>query len=106
MPALEETIRKHVLKNAYDYGKANPGAVVGKVIAENPECKEDMKSTMAAINKVIAEVSRLSKEDMEKEMSNFTYVKRKEAERVLKLPDAEEGKVTTRSPLSPQAIST
>ncbi|HID72883.1 TPA: glutamate--tRNA ligase, partial [Candidatus Micrarchaeota archaeon] len=101
MPALEEIIRKHVLKNAYDYGKANPGAVAGKVIAEHPDAKKDMKSAMAAINKAVKEVSKLSKDEIAKEMEKYTYAQKKEEKKGLELPDAEEGKVVTRFPPEP-----
>ena len=94
-------LKKHVLKNAYDYGKANAGSIVGKVIAESPDAKKDMKSTMQKINSEIARVSKLSKEDIEKEMSEFEYFKKEEKEKTIELPDAEKGKVTTRFPPEP-----
>ena len=45
MDELEKTVRKHVLKNTYDFGKADAGSVTGKVIAESPDAKKDMKKT-------------------------------------------------------------
>lgn len=101
MTGLDAVIRKHVLKNAYDYGKANASAVVGKVIAEFPDCKKDMKATMAKVNEEIARVSKLSKEDMEKEMGEFEYVAKEEKEKTIELPDAEKGRVATRFPPEP-----
>ncbi len=98
---LEDIVRKHVLKNAYDYGKANAGAVVGKVIAEFPDAKKDMKKTMAAINAVINEVSTLSKDALEKEMKKYKYAEKKEEKKEIELPDAEHGKVVTRFPPEP-----
>jgi len=96
MDNLEESVRKHVLKNAYDYGKANPGSVIGKVIAEYPNAKRDMKTTMALINKVIAEVSLLSKEEIEEQMKHYSYVEKKEKEKEITLPGAQHGAVVTR----------
>ena len=39
--SLKQTIIKYALQNAVKFnGKANAGAVIGKVFAENPELKE------------------------------------------------------------------
>ena len=41
---MRDLIRKFALLNASQYnGKANPGSVIGKVLAEKPELKKDMK---------------------------------------------------------------
>ena len=41
---MKDLIYKYVLQNAVRYnGKANPSAIIGKVIAEVPELKNDMK---------------------------------------------------------------
>jgi len=101
MPTLEEIIRKHVLKNAFDFGRANPGSVAGKVIADYPDAKKDMKSTMGKINKIVGEVSKLSKSEIEEQMLAFTYVKKEEKKKGIELPGAEQGKVVTRFPPEP-----
>jgi len=93
---LEEIILKHALKNASEYGKAQPGAVVGKVIAEAPDAKRDMKGTMQVISKVIEKVNKMKKEQVEKELSKFTFEEKKEGERKITLEDGELGKVVTR----------
>lgn len=98
---LDEVIRKHVLKNAADYGKATSGGVVGKVIAEYPEAKVDMKSTMAAINKIVAEVNKLSKLQIEAELKKYSFVEKKIEERKIVFPNAEQGKVLVRFPPEP-----
>lgn len=94
--SLNEIIRKHVLKNAHDFGKANPGSVVGKVVGEYPDAKKDMKSTMKEINRLIQQVSTLSKKEIEKEMKKYEYVKKEEKDRTFEVPNAEKGKVITR----------
>lgn len=101
MPDLDSIISKFVLKNAHDYGKADAGAVAGKVIAEYPECKKDMKSTMAKVNAEIARVSRLGKEDIEEEMSKFQYAEKKEEKKTIEIEGAEKGKVVVRYPPEP-----
>jgi glutamyl-tRNA synthetase len=101
MPDLETVIRKHVLKNSFDFGKANAGSVVGKVIGEFPDAKKDMKSTMAKINEEIARVSKLGKSEIEEEMAGFEYAKKEEKEKSIELPNAVMGKVVTRFPPEP-----
>jgi len=59
MNSLDSSIRRHVIRNAYEYGKANPGNIVGKVINEFPEVKKDMKSLMQKINEICKEVNSL-----------------------------------------------
>jgi glutamyl-tRNA synthetase len=101
MSDLTTIIRKHALKNAYDYGSANPGAVVGKVIAEAPEAKKDMKGTMKLINQEITKINSMEKEEIEAQMREFEYVKKEEKEKTLELPEAVERKVVTRFPPEP-----
>ncbi|MBI5046549.1 hypothetical protein HZC07_02345, partial [Candidatus Micrarchaeota archaeon] len=98
MSDLHLIIRKHVLKNAFDYGKANAGSVVGKVIGEFPDCKKNMKETMQLINSEIARVSKLRKNEIEKEMENFEYLEKKEEEKIIDVPNAITGKVIVRYP--------
>ncbi|MBN2478016.1 glutamate--tRNA ligase [Candidatus Micrarchaeota archaeon] len=97
----EKIIRKHVLKNAYDYGSANAGSVVGKVIAECPEIKKDMKTAMKKINETVKEINKMEKEEIEKELENYTFKEKKKEEKGLVLPNAEKGKVVTRFPPEP-----
>ncbi len=60
---LEQSIEKYVLDNAVKYnGKANPGAVIGHVIAEHPEVKSDMKMLAQQVNNVVKAINRLSLE--------------------------------------------
>jgi len=70
---LEDTIRKYALQNAVKYkGKANIGAVIGKVLAENPKLKNDMKNLSKEIHKIIQKVNSLSKKDQEKELEKYS----------------------------------
>lgn len=94
---VREIARKWALKNAFDYGKAEIGAVVGKVIAEYPDVKKDMKVNMQIINSVIQEVNSLNKEKIEEEVLKFDFgEKKKEEKKGVNLPPHIEGKVVTR----------
>jgi glutamyl-tRNA synthetase len=102
--ALEEIIRKHCLKNAHDYKLAIPAKVIGKVIAEWPDAKADMKGTMAKINEIAKEVNALTYEQAEAELvkyeGHFEEMARlkveADANRKIELPGAQMGKVVTR----------
>ncbi len=73
---LEATIRKYALQNAVKYnGKANIGAVMGKVLAENPELKKDMGKLSREIKKIVDEINSLSPEKQEKEMDKYGEIK-------------------------------
>ncbi|MFH2105832.1 MAG: glutamate--tRNA ligase [Candidatus Micrarchaeota archaeon] len=95
---LEEIIRKHTLKNAFEYGKANLGSVVGKVIGEMPNVKKDMKKTIELINKAVVEVNKMQKDAVEKELEKYHFEKKEEKEK--KIIEAKEN-VITRFPPEP-----
>lgn len=98
---LKDVIRKHALKNAYDYGKADVGSVTGKAINDSPDAKKDMKETMKLINSIVSEVNKMRKIEIEKEMENYTYEKKEEEKKALELPNAENVHVVTRFPPEP-----
>ncbi|MFA5077566.1 MAG: glutamate--tRNA ligase [Candidatus Micrarchaeia archaeon] len=99
--SLTETIRKHALKNAFDFGKPNPGAIAGKVIAEFPDAKKDMKETMRLIGEAVSEVGKLRKDEIEHKLKSYAFAEKKQEEKKLALPNAEYGKVVTRFPPEP-----
>jgi len=43
---LTDIIRKHALKNRKDFGSTNSKSIIGKVIADFPDAKKDMKVTI------------------------------------------------------------
>ncbi len=66
---LEHTIRNFALQNAVKFkGKANPGAIIGKIIAEHPEFKSQIAEISKEINKIVKEVNKLSLEEQLKEL--------------------------------------
>ena len=98
---LKEIIRKHALKNAFDYDKADVGSVTGKTINDYPDAKKDMNETMKLINKIVSEVNGLTKMEIEKQMEKYTYEKKEEKEKTLELPNTENVRVVTRFPPEP-----
>ncbi|MEM4348320.1 MAG: glutamate--tRNA ligase [Candidatus Anstonellaceae archaeon] len=101
MAPLKEIIRKHTLKNAYDHGQAIPSKVIGKVLGEWPQAKEDLKATMKMIEEETARVNALSKEQIEEELAQFSFEEKVEQKKELTLPEAKQGQVVTRFPPEP-----
>jgi len=67
--SLDATIRKFVLANAYEHGgKAQPGAIVGKLIGADAISKAEIGKTIPAIRKIVADVGKLSLTAQEKEL--------------------------------------
>jgi glutamyl-tRNA synthetase len=67
--SLKTAIRKYALQNAVKYrGKANPGAVIGKVLAENPELRQEAKEISNEALKIVKEINKLSLERQEKKL--------------------------------------
>lgn len=68
---IEELARKHALENAVEYGgECNPGAVIGKVIAES-EAKPDEVQEVAG--RVCSQVNVLSLEEQKEAMGEYEY---------------------------------
>jgi len=63
---ITEITRKHAAYNASKHeGKAQPGSVIGKVLAERPELKQRIKEVMPLIQKVINEVNTWTQEEQQ-----------------------------------------
>lgn len=95
---MEDRIRLYALQNAVKFnGKANPGAVIGKLISEKTELKEKLKELQPIIQQIIKEVNQLSVEQQEQELQKKTKgipeEKPKEKKKEMKdLEDVEKGK--------------
>jgi glutamyl-tRNA synthetase len=98
---IDGIIRKHALKNALEHGRADLKAVVGRVIAESPDAKADMKSTMKKIAEAVSQVNALTKGEIEKEITNYTFLEKKKQDKGIELDGAESGQVVTRFPPEP-----
>ena len=99
---LEALIRKWVLANAVRYeGKANPGAVIGKLLAEQPDLKDQLKTIAKEVKEIVDSINAMSLDDQKKVLEtidpSLLEVKYEKQEHVLKeLPDAVQGKVVMR----------
>ncbi|HSU72689.1 MAG TPA: glutamate--tRNA ligase [Candidatus Binatia bacterium] len=101
-------IRKWALQNAVKYGgKANPGAIVGKLIAVDPKAKDKMKELSKDIAAIVKEVNAMTAESQLAELQKIApelleEKKPEEKPRELpELPNAIPGKVVTRMPPEP-----
>ena len=71
-PSLKQTVTKYALQNAVKYnGKANPGAVIGRVLGENPELKEKAQELSREVAKIISEINKLGLEKQEKKLQEI-----------------------------------
>jgi glutamyl-tRNA synthetase len=103
---VEDLIRKYALKNAFDFGTARESVIIGKLINENSEAKAKMGTLAPLIKKIVSEVNKLSKAQVESEISKkwpelLEKEKVKEEKRLPPLPNAVKGRVVTRIPPEP-----
>jgi Glutamyl- and glutaminyl-tRNA synthetases len=99
---------KHIAINASKFGKADEKAVIGKVIAENPEMKAKIRDVIALVRECIKEFEAMSEEQKKELMSKYT-VERRVHEKGIglpPLPNAEKGKVIMRFAPNPNGPPT
>src|SRR5258706_10297082 len=71
MEDLKATIRKYALQNAIKYeGRANQGAVIGRVLGELPELKEKIKDVAKQVAEVLKDVNSMKVDLQLKELQN------------------------------------
>lgn len=98
----EQIIKKYALQNAVLYkGKANPKAVVGKVLAETPELRSKAKELMSLARDIVGEINSMPPEAQIKALEKIdaSLLVKEKGERVsglIDLPGAEKGKVVMR----------
>jgi glutamyl-tRNA synthetase len=110
---MEKSIRKFALENAVTFnGKANPGSIIGKLLAEDPLRKAKMKEIAPMVNKILKEVNSLNlekqKEELkkldpnrDKKLKELKEKRKAESKELPELKNAVMGKVVTRIPPEP-----
>ena len=69
---MDKDIEKYALHNALKFqGKANPGAVLGQLFAENPALKEQAKELSKKIQEIVKQVNNLSPEEQRKKLEKL-----------------------------------
>jgi glutamyl-tRNA synthetase len=69
---MDNLIEKFALENALRFkGKANPGAVMGSCIQQNPDLKKDMKSLAIKVNQVIKKINSMSLAEQKKKLEKI-----------------------------------
>ncbi len=72
MENVKKKILAIALKNAINHnGKANPKAVLGRFLAENPEYRKKAKEVLQVVEKVVKEIENLSINDMKKMLKDL-----------------------------------
>jgi glutamyl-tRNA synthetase len=101
---------KYVVQNAAKYGKANEKAVMGKVMAENPEFRKRAKEVLELVRECIEEFERLSDEERKELIEKYSLLKEEKKEeirqRLPELEGAEKGKVVMRFAPNPNGPPT
>ena len=101
---MKDLIFKWALQNAVKYrGKANSGAIVGKILSEKPELKDEIKHLMKDIKETVVKVNSLNPEEQEYELKKFGNfeIKQEYKHGLKELEGAEHGKVVMRFEPSP-----
>ncbi|MDR3074910.1 MAG: glutamate--tRNA ligase [Candidatus Methanoplasma sp.] len=100
--STEALIRKYALQNAVFFkGTANPKAVVGKVLGENPEYRSRAGEITPLIESIVSEVNKMQPDAQIRALGDIdsSLLAREKKERVYELPelrDAVNGKVVMR----------
>ncbi len=69
---MKETILKYALQNAIKFnGKATPGAIIGKVLAQDPSLKPKAKEISKQIHEILTEVNSMNVEEQRKKLEKL-----------------------------------
>ncbi|MBU2560939.1 MAG: glutamate--tRNA ligase [Nanoarchaeota archaeon] len=105
---IDHIIRRHALKNALDYkGKANPKALLGKILGEHADWREKRAELAKKIDIIVNEVNKLSikeqKEALEQEAPEMLEKKEKKERDIFAFLGINEGEnVVTAFPPGPE----
>ncbi|MFH1450811.1 MAG: glutamate--tRNA ligase [archaeon] len=99
----EELIEKHALANAVQHnGKASMGAVMGRVLADDPALKKNISKLQEKLAEIVKKVNRMNSDEQENRLLKLwpdffkPKEKSKEPRELPYLPGAKMGKVVTR----------
>ncbi len=104
MEHLHELILKYALQNAILHdGKANYKAVMGKIMAENPELRSRARKLIPEVKRVVEEVNSLSIEQQRRKLEELApeLLKKKKKEEKKELEDLPDVKGEVRMRLAP-----
>ncbi|RME55354.1 glutamate--tRNA ligase [Candidatus Woesearchaeota archaeon] len=99
---MDKLILKYALQNAVKYnGKANQGAIIGKLIQEDPKVKAKLKELVPKIKQIIKDVEKLTLEEQKAKLKDIApelleKKKKVQQHKIPDLPNAETGKVVMR----------
>lgn len=105
---LEKLILKYALQNAVLYkGKANLGAVIGKVLAENPNLKKKIQEVKRYSKAVVNDVNSLSLEEQREKLQKIDSgmlkkSPKKEKSNIFSMLKIHKGKIKTAFPPGPE----
>lgn len=102
---MQELILKYALQNAVKHnGKANPGAIIGKLIAEDPEIKKQMREVQPTIQQIVGEVNAMEPDAQLEKLQEIApeLLEKKKEERDIFSSIHAEGKVITAFPPGPE----
>jgi len=97
---MQDLIRKYALENAVKFkGKANPGAIIGKLLSKKPELKDELKDLQPKIQKIVNEINSMSIEkQLEEHMKLAPEVKKHEEKNMFASLNIEQNNIITAFP--------
>ncbi len=104
---IVQLVQKYSLANAVKYGgKANPKAVIGKILAERPDLRQQAQEIVSLVRETVAVINGLSQEEQIAQLQTLApeLLDVSHERRVKELPPllgAEIGQVMTRLPPEP-----
>jgi glutamyl-tRNA synthetase len=101
--SIDQMIEYYSLENAIKFnGTANPKNIIGKIIGDFPEVKNNMKEITNKIQEIVNKINNYDLKKQEKEIKKFNLTKEKPKEKTLKeLPNADKRPIVMRFEPSP-----
>ncbi len=112
---MDEEIRRlalvHAIRNALKYGKARPGPVIGKVLADRPDLKQRIAEVREIVQQVVEEVNSKSEGEIRRIAEELGVLRGEKREREARkwppLPNAEKyERIVTRVAPEPNGYPT